>query len=80
MHWPPEIHSISGPVGLITVAVLFVCLGIGLERLVFWTRLWGVRRLVGLRRCRASEAALTNVARLAREGRLAAASREAKRS
>jgi biopolymer transport protein ExbB/TolQ len=50
--WLPYVADIlhkSGVVGLITLVIFFVCVGIGFERLIFWTGLWGWARLLGLR-------------------------------
>jgi len=41
MNYAAEVFARSGTVGMVTALVFFVCVGIGLERLLFWMGLWG---------------------------------------
>ena len=66
-----DVFSKSGGVGLLTAVVFFVCLGIGLERLLFWIRFWGLRSLVGLRGSGGERKALDRIEGLVRAGRFA---------
>lgn len=67
----------SGGVGLIIALFLFVCLGIALERGLFWLRLLGPFGVLGLRRRGAAERAAGNVERLVRRGQFSEAAETA---
>lgn len=64
-----EVFARSGTVGLVTALVFFICVGIGLERLLFWMALWGpmwpLRRLFG-RKSRRAEDSLSDLVRRGR--------------
>ena len=68
----------SGTIGLVTALLFFVCVGIAIERLLFWTRLWGVRLAPG--GCARSAAHVGRIEELIRAGRFGEAGKEAGRS
>jgi len=69
LSYAADVLDKSGTVGVATTLVFFVCIGIGLERLLFWIRLWGPARLVGLRSPRREARRVDEVERLVRSGR-----------
>jgi len=75
-----DVLSKSGGIGLVTALVLFVCFGIGLERLLFWRDLWGFRAMLGLGGLGALEKRTNRVAALVRSRRYADAARQARRA
>jgi len=70
----------SGTVGLITVGLFFVCLGVALERLLFWSRLWGFRALIGFPGRGGIEHRAGRVEQMVRDGRFEDAGAEARRA
>jgi len=81
--WLPYVADVlhkSGIVGLITLVIFFICLGIGLERLIFWTGLWGWGRLLGLRTERGVRRCAQRVEKHVSSGRFSQAAVEANRA
>ncbi len=50
-----EIFSRSGGIGLVIAFFFFICLGVGIERALFWLRLLGLRRMLGFTKNRTDE-------------------------
>jgi len=75
-----DVFAKSGGVGLVTALLFFVCLGVGLERLLFWRRLLGgggLRALLGGRR---TTREMGRIEASVRASRFADAAKEAGRS
>ncbi len=75
-----DVFDKSGGIGLVTALVFFICLGIGLERLLFWVRLWGMSRLLDLKGQRRTERHVARLEELIRGGDFAAAGEQAAHS
>lgn len=80
LNYLAEVYRKSGGVGWITMLLLFATFGVGLERLAFWGRLWGVRRMLGFGREAEVESAAVRMEGMLRAGRFAEAGEQGKQS
>lgn len=75
-----QVVSRSGTVGLVTVAVLFVCFGVALERVLFWWSVWGWRGVFGALGLGSAERRIEEVVVHLRDGRFDKAASRARTS
>ena len=75
-----EILAKSGGIGLFILFLLFICIGVGLERTLFWTRFWGLRRALVLGRARSGDKNQNTVEERIRNGQFEQAGVEARRA